>query len=197
MKRTYEKELPADYTEVQVLDMRTDKKLIVWLNVFSMVAAVLIIAGGMIYLARKFEHIRSFIFSYRHFMFLLVSLFSYVILHELTHGVVYKLRTGHKLTFGFSFVAAWCGVPDIYVYRTTAMLSCAAPFVIFSIALALPFFLCTTVGWKMAFLILFAVHFGGCAGDLYDLFLYFTKYRNPVTLMRDTGPKQYFYLPRV
>ena len=38
------------------------------------------------------------------------------------------------------------------------------------------------------------IHIGGCVGDLYDAALYLFRFRDPLTLMRDTGPKQSFYL---
>ncbi|MCQ2122483.1 MAG: DUF3267 domain-containing protein, partial [Fibrobacter sp.] len=57
----------------------------------------------------------------------------YIVLHELVHGAVYKLLTGQKLTFGFKASVAYCGVPDIYVYRRTALAALLAPFVVFDI----------------------------------------------------------------
>ena len=44
--------------------------------------------------------------------------------------------------------------------------------------------------------ILLGLHIGGCAGDLYDTRLYFTRFRDPMTLMRDTGPAQTFYVKK-
>ena len=43
--------------------------------------------------------------------------------------------------------------------------------------------------------ILFAIHFGGCIGDLYMTALLLFRYKDPRTLMNDTGPKQTIYLP--
>ena len=40
---------------------------------------------------------------------------------------------------------------------------------------------------------LLATHLGGCVGDLYDTGLYLFRFRDPDTLMQDTGPKQTFY----
>jgi hypothetical protein len=42
---------------------------------------------------------------------------------------------------------------------------------------------------------IFGLHLGGCSGDLYVSLLLMTKYKSPKTLMRDTGPEQYFYIP--
>ena len=118
----------------------------------------------------------------------------YVVLHELTHGLVYKALTKRKLKFGISLTAAYCGVPDIYVYRKCALLSLFAPLTVFTVFFAAAIFLLSD-GWHKFFcsIVLFA-HLGGCAGDIYDIILYLTVFRDPATLMRDTGPKQTFYV---
>ena len=41
----------------------------------------------------------------------------------------------------------------------------------------------------------FACHLGGCVGDLHWTLMYLTKYKNCNTLMRDTGPEQWLYVP--
>ena len=102
--------------------------------------------------------------------------------------------TGRKLTFGLSFSVAYCGVPDIFVYRKKAVMSLLAPFIVFDIlygigALALPL-----VIDRCFCAILLMIHAGGCVGDLYDTWLYLTRFRDPSVLMKDTGPKQTFYV---
>ncbi len=129
----------------------------------------------------------------------------YIVLHELTHGAAYKALTGEKLTFGLTLTVAFCGVPNIYVNRKTALISCAAPLVLFSVLLiptgivsllyvalyqsvsALAVFVATTF--------VFAFHLGGCAGDAYLILLLLSKYKDKATLIRDTGPEQFIYVP--
>ena len=120
-----------------------------------------------------------------------VGILVYLVLHELTHGIVYHLMTGEKLRFGLSWSCAWCGVPDIYVTRRTALCALLAPFVLFSAVFIALICLCSGLAAATAIL-LFAVHFGGCAGDLYDTLLLLFRLRGDI-LMRDTGPKQTFY----
>ena len=71
------------------------------------------------------------------------------------------------------------------------------PFAVFSII-----FLSLTVGlWFISPYYgviagaVFALHLGGCVGDLHWTLMYITKYRNCNTLMRDTGPEQWLYIP--
>ena len=123
---------------------------------------------------------------------LLLSIVAYLVLHELTHGLVYKILTGEKLTFGLKLTCAYCGVPDIYVTAKTALLSLLAPFTVFSVAFLVPFFLLSGP-LALGFLVLFALHFGGCVGDLYDTFLLLFRLKGKL-LMRDSGPQQNFYV---
>ena len=118
----------------------------------------------------------------------------YTALHELVHGAAYKLLTGRKLKFGVSLTAAFCGVPDIYVYRKTALISLLSPFVVFDIVFLLLTVFITDPWYKIDAALMLSIHVGGCAGDLYDTMLYLFKFKDPSTLMRDTGPKQTFFV---
>ncbi len=126
-----------------------------------------------------------------------IGFIAYLILHEFTHGAAYKLLTGHKLTFGITWSVAYCGVPDIYVTRRTALISLLAPFVLFSVifcSLAVWMFFVNKVIY-MAVIIILGFHFGGCAGDLYTAVLLLFSLKDKNLLMRDTGPEQFFYAP--
>ena len=58
----------------------------------------------------------------------------------------------------------------------------------------MPIFLLENAWDKIYAAFLLGLHIGGCTGDLYDTYLYLFKFRSPDTLMRDTGPKQTFYI---
>jgi hypothetical protein len=126
----------------------------------------------------------------------LLAMVAYIILHELVHGVAYKIRTGERLTFGMSWGCAICGVPGIYTYRKTAIISVSAPLVLFSLILppitALLYFVSPLYYLISAFIL--GIHWGGCSGDIYVLLLFGVKFRKKNVLMRDTGPEQFFYV---
>jgi hypothetical protein len=135
-----------------------------------------------------------FLVAYAVFM---VSMIVYVVLHELVHGIAYKTLTGEKLTFGMSWSCAFCGVPHIFTYRSTAIVAVVAPFAVFTI-LFIPILVFLYSFSPLYYLIaafVFGLHLGGCSGDLYVLYLLTVKYKDSKTLMRDTGPEQYFYIP--
>lgn len=189
--KNFERELPEGYREVYSIDA-TDKKVGVLLTVASLAifAAIAIPAVLLIRPAESFFESYSLVRN----IVALAVLAAYVVLHELVHGIAYKCLTGEKLTFGLTLTCAYCGVPNVYVYRRTALISLLAPFVVFSILFAVPLFL-PIGGWnKIYCAVIFALHVGGCAGDLYDTLLYLLRFKRPDTLMRDTGPKQVFYL---
>lgn len=191
MNKNFEKELPAGYREAYSIDAKNKKTALIMSLAALLITAVLVVGAWLI--VRPYEH------SMHHFvarsLILLAVLISNVILHELVHGLAYKLLTGQKLTFGITFSAAYCGVPDIFVYRRTALISLLAPFTVFSVLFIALALLLRDPWSKFEALLVFAIHAGGCIGDLYDTFLYLFKFRDPRTLMRDTGPKQTFWLP--
>lgn len=193
------KTLPEGYREVKVVDAK-EKKTSVLFVVFSFVLTaiplmpvLLTAGGGLRTLVEQNGRAQSMIAV----VVFLASLVLYLVLHELVHGAVYKALTHQKLTFGFTLTVAFCGVPDVYTSRKTALLSLLAPFVTFSILL-IPLTLWFYSFNRLYYLlsgILFSVHFGGCVGDLYMTYLLLFKYKDPRTLMNDTGPKQTIYLP--
>ena len=189
---TFERTVPEGYREAYHMDA-TNKKTGTLLSVLSLVIAV-----PLIYLVIKTTDFSRFDFSsmLKYYLALLVLMVSYIILHELVHGAVYKMLTKEKLRFGLTWTVAFCGVPDIYTYRDTALKALVAPLTLFSVIL-LPLALwlrSVDPGWYMVAGVLFSLHLGGCIGDMYMTWMFLTKLREPSTLMRDTGPEQWIYV---
>lgn len=191
MRKNYETQLPAGYREAFTVDAK-DGKVGLLLNLAALViaAAILAIAWAVIRPQNFFQE-----YSLLRNLCLLIALLAYLVLHELAHGAAYKALTHRKLTFGISLTVAYCGVPDIFVYRRTALIALLTPFVVFIPVFLIPAFLLSNTWDKIYVLFLFAMHVGGCIGDLYDTALYLFKFKDPATLMQDTGPKQTFYVP--
>lgn len=191
MSKYYETDLPDGYTVAQEVNVQ-NRALCAGLTVASLLPPLLLILVGGLLLRGRIGELFSGITSL-HLLALGGSLLLYIPLHELTHGAAYKCLTGHKLTFGISLTAAYCGVPDIYVYRRAALIALLSPTLLFSAVFLLPAFLLPGAVWRAMFALLFAIHLGGCCGDLYDTWLYLTRYRAADVLMRDYGPRQVFY----
>lgn len=194
----YYKELPEGYREAKVVDAKAKKTSTVFtLSSFVLTVAVLLpillTFGSLRALFEEYGRKRMLIAD----AVFLICVVSYIVLHELVHGAAYKAMTHQKLTFGLTLTVAFCGVPDIYTSRKTALVALLAPFVTFS-AILIPltiWFYSFNMLYYLLSGILFAVHFGGCIGDLYMTALLLFKYKDPRTLINDTGPKQTIYLP--
>lgn len=193
----YYKTLPEGYREVKVVDAKKGSTSALF-TVSSIVITILALVPIVLNcdyskVSLNFHDSQTLIAYFLMFVVLIV----YIILHELTHGIVYKALTHQKLTYGFTLTVAFCGVPDIYTSRKTALIALAAPFVTFSVIL-IPVVIWLHGVSMLYYLvagILFAIHFGGCVGDLYMMYLLLFKYKDPRTLMNDTGPKQTIYMP--
>ncbi|MBQ9827323.1 MAG: DUF3267 domain-containing protein [Lachnospiraceae bacterium] len=192
MGKYYEKDLPEGYKEALVIDandkLRTRKAYIAAL----ITVAVLFTVFFWVYVMPRLDEIHS-AFSILKCVVFIIAYFVYVVLHELTHGIVYKLLTKQKLTFGFKPPAAYCGVPGIYTYRITSMASLLTPFTVYSILFIVLFFAVSDPFIKELIFVLFALHITGCIGDLYGLGLYLTRFKSPDVLRKDMGAKQIYY----
>ena len=192
MNRYYEETLPEGYTEALVIDAN-DKKLSLRLQVAVIITVVVLInVFFFIYALPRLGEIAAG-FNVIKCMGFVIAYPLYIVLHELTHGLVYKLMTKKKLTFGFKLPSVYCGVPDVYTYRITSLLSLFAPFTVYSVIFILLLFIINDPFSKVLILLLFALHMSGCVGDIYGIGLYLFRFKSPTTLRRDFGPKQVYY----
>ncbi len=200
--KNYENSIPQDYVLVKHVDAKSDKKQMLVYTLLSFVP-LLIILPVLILIARYCNgyDISDGFQDYSGSVAFLITgciLLIYVVLHELVHGVTYKIFTGAKLTFGLTLTVAFCGVPEIYVRKKASFAALVMPFLVFSVI-----FIALTIGlWFVSPLfgifsgVVLALHLGGCVGDLHWSLMYLTKFRHCNTLMRDTGPAQWLYIPQ-
>lgn len=192
------KTLPSAYREVLHIDA-TKKKLGFLLNgiafvVMIAVLAVVLLTANYAAFSKSTEKPWQLVLW---LAFCWASLLVYMVLHELVHGVAYKALTKEKLTFGLRWSCAFCGVPNVYVNRKTALIALLAPFTVFTL-LFLPLTIWSGITgsiWYIPLGVLLGSHLGGCSGDLYMTALLVFKYRASDLLVRDTGPEQFLYLP--
>lgn len=199
-EKNFEKELPEGYKQAMYINAKQAKFGIIF-NVIALLVlvAVMVVAIIPLYQSGRFtlDILRIELLNYLIAMLVfVVAILSYIVLHELVHGLAYKILTGEKLTFGISWSCAFCGVPHIYTNRKTAVISVSAPLVIFTLILTpitvLLYFVSPLYYLMFAFIL--GLHLGGCSGDIYVLLLLCIKFRKKKVLMRDTGPEQFFYI---
>lgn len=194
--KNFERELPKGYREVFHINAK-DKGTALWLSLGSLAITTVVFVLLLIPVFKSGIDISNvkpseFFIFYGVFV---ISMIGYVVLHELTHGVVYKAMTGEKLTFGITPAAAFCGVPNIFTYRKCALASIFAPMVVWTLVLV-PVVLIlglTNTLYYIGFSFIFAMHLGGCIGDGFIGCLLLFKYKQNKILIRDTGPEQFIY----
>lgn len=201
--KNYETALPEGYKEIFHIDAKNKKtglifNLVALIPLVTVLAIVIPTAGVSEMLASfaDMEYIQYLLKVFVPLLVFIVALIAYLVLHELTHGAVYKALTKQKLSFGLSWSCAFCGVPNIYVYRKTAIAALIAPFALFTVILVPVTVLLAYVDplWYILSGFILGLHIGGCSGDLYMLYLLLFKYKAKTLLVRDTGPEQWLYM---
>ncbi len=199
MNKHYEDILPENYKEVYHISA-TDKKFGIIFNIIALIVFIPIAALAF-WLAFGFKNdgVRFTLDNSQMLLpsiVCLIAMIAYIVLHELVHGAAYKLLTKQKLTFGMSWSCAFCGVPNIYTYRKTALIALLAPFTLFTLILlplcALLYFV--NVYYFIGVSMILGIHLGGCSGDLYMTIILLSKFKDKYTLIRDTGPEQSIYI---
>ena len=191
--KNYYKELPENFKEDFVIDAKSKKTSII----FTLVS--LIITAG-VFVACYFLKFKDANIEYNDANFsifwlgIIIGLIVYVVLHELIHGLFYYLFTKQKLTFGLTLFVAYCGLKEGYVNKTVSLVSSLAPFVIHSIWMLLLIILLPASPWLLVLSFIFALHFGGCCGDIYVTGILLFRYNKKLVLVRDNGYKQSFYI---
>lgn len=193
----YYSNLPEGYQEKFVIDVNNDKKWRIYLNFIH--PFLLLIFSIIVSLIKGIEVLGDFLDN-EYLLFMIISLviylilfFIYVVIHELVHGLFYKIMTKQKLTFGLTKGVAFCGVPNIYTNRKTALISTLAPFVVFTIIFGLLVIFLPANMWGFVFVLMLVSHLLGCSCDLYVAYILMFKLPKRA-LMNDTGPKQTFYV---
>ncbi|MGN0806880.1 MAG: DUF3267 domain-containing protein [Candidatus Coproplasma sp.] len=187
----YYKELPEGYKEVYCIDAKKTSVGVI-MNIIGFAIGAIAIVG--ITLA-KFKLSLDIKLELQTLLALLAfcgSTFAYLVIHELTHGLFYKIMTKQQLRFGLTLTVAYCGLKEGYVNKKTCLLSVLAPLVLHSIWMILLIIFLPANIWVLVVIALFGVHFGGCVGDMWVAFMLIFRLNNTV-LTCDDGPCQHFY----
>ena len=209
----FEREIPEGYELSKYIDARKALFGLV-MNIVAMIMLLIVAFVNVMLLGftgwKFFAYIENpYRLTYVGVTVGLILMLVYIALHELVHGYAYKRKTGEKLTFGMSWSCAYCGVPNIYVYRKPALFAVLAPLVFFGLIFLLltavslfviaatksPAVLNVLYPTYVALTILQGFHIGGCSGDIYVALLLCGRFKDDRALVRDTGPEQFFYVP--
>lgn len=191
----YYKDLPQGFAE----DYRIDAKKTSVGVILNVIALVLMIAVVVICGLIKFRPLSSISeiemdwTALISLFVLFVAIIVYLIIHELTHGLFYKLLTKQKLRFGLTLTVAYCGLKEGFVNKKTSLIATLAPFVLHGIWMVIAIIFVPVGAWALMLIILFGLHVGGCCGDLWVTCILLFKYAGKPVLVGDDGPCQRFY----
>ena len=196
--KRYESQLPEGYRLVRAVNLKA-RRTATALSLISILILVLTMLTASLFLIgrpmREFLHLTAPQFYIGYGVFF-VSMLLYFLLHELTHGLCYKIFTGRKLTYAISLRSVYSGVPDVYLYRPYALITALAPLALFS-CVFIPLLIYVYYQHALAYLavaFMLGMHLGACAADVYVCILALGT-REARLLIRDTGTEQFFYLP--
>ncbi|MGN1104493.1 MAG: DUF3267 domain-containing protein [Candidatus Coproplasma sp.] len=187
----YYKELPQGYKEVYCINAKKTSVAVIMNLIAFAIAAILIV--GITLAKFKFSlDIKLEMQTLYAMLALFGSMIVYMVIHELTHGLFYKILTRQKLRFGLTLSVAYCGLKEGYVNKKTCLLAVLAPLVIHSIWMILLIIFLPANIWALMVIALFAIHFSGCVGDMWVAIMLIFRL-NSTVLTCDDGPCQRFY----
>lgn len=97
--------LPKNYVQYHVVDLKNDKK-----TALAIQGIFLIIAGFMVFIAIHFQlPIKNDLELIYKIIITILLVFIYMIVHELTHGVVIQILSKRKPVYGFRFPYLYTG----------------------------------------------------------------------------------------
>lgn len=188
--RYYELDLPSRYTEVAYVRFDNVKTGFLY-DMKAVFPGILLTMIGWIFVKLTISQILIAL------GILAVSIYPYFSLHEIIHGTVVKIMTGQRVEIGFNKSGAYCGMPELYMYRTVAVYCTAAPLVVFSLLFGFGTVILIAAGHWLFFPLglLLILHLLGCRSDV-NLLKELGKYKKQSMLVKDTGGEQWFYLSK-
>ena len=107
--------LPTGYRQIDSIDLQKDKKAALTVNALALLIGAAMILGANLFvpITSLFTGSDSLTVGLR-FLVLGVSIFAYLFLHELVHGIVMKALGTKKVRYGFTGLYAFAGSDDYY-----------------------------------------------------------------------------------
>lgn len=160
--------LPEGYRETLKIDLQQDKKSALLVNGLAVAAMlVLLVIGHLLVPIRYFLTDEGGLGLYFLRLFvMLVGMFVYIVLHELTHAAAMRFYGAGKLRFGFTGLYAFAGSEGDYFSKRAYRVIALAPLVVWTVLLGL--LLCfMPKDWFWVVWFIQVTNVAGAAGDVY------------------------------
>ena len=159
--------LPDDYREIYSIDLQKDKKMSVIVNGLAVViAALLAIPMNFVvpfYTMFNLENgTKAMLIKYGVLIALMIT---YMILHEIVHGIAMRICGTKKVKYGFTGLYAFAGSKDFYDIKSYIFIA-LAPVVLWGVILGVVN-LFVPIGWFWVVYLIQIVNLSGAAGDLF------------------------------
>ena len=167
MKLTSYSTLPEGYSEIYSLDLKRDKKLSLFINIFALIIAFVMAVPAHFYIPiwsifSMDEGIGMYILR---FAVLMASSILYIILHEAVHGIAMKMCGTKKISYGFTGLYAFAGSKDYYDKRSYIFIA-LAPVVVWGVVVGI-INLFVPYEWFWIVYWIQISNISGAAGDMY------------------------------
>lgn len=179
------KTLGEGYKEIFTVNLQTDKKMAVLINLFAVLIAVVMAVPAHFYISffTLFDMEQGLTAYTVRFAVLLVLIVVYMLLHELVHGITMKLFGTKKVKYGFTGLYAFAGSEDYYP-KLPYIIIALAPVVVWGIVLAVVNCL-VPENWFWVVYFIQISNISGAAGDFY-VTIKFSRMPKDI-LVRDAG----------
>ena len=159
--------LPDDYREIYSIDLQKDKKMSLIVNGLAIViAALLAIPMNFVvpfYTMFNLENgTKDMLIKYGVLIALIIT---YMILHEIVHGIAMRICGTKKVKYGFTGLYAFAGSKDFYDIKSYIFIA-LAPVVLWGVILGVVN-LFVPIGWFWVVYLIQIVNLSGAAGDLF------------------------------
>lgn len=159
--------LPKGYREIYAIDLQTDKKMALIVNLIAMAIALVLVVPMLfvVPIAGLFDMTEGQGAYMIRFAALIGLMLVYMVLHEFVHGITMKLYGTKKVKYGFTGMYAFAGSDDYYSKGAYIVIA-LAPVVLWGAVIAVvnPF---VSEKWFWVVYLLQVINLSGAAGDFF------------------------------
>ncbi|NLE05577.1 MAG: DUF3267 domain-containing protein [Crenarchaeota archaeon] len=157
-------QLPEGYQHIKTINLKSNKKYFIIVNVLSFaIMAVLVIIGLII---QPFPiSLSNRLANWPQALTIILSIFPFIVIHEMIHGILMYLFSKIKPHFGISWTYAYAG-SKAYFKKIPYIIISSAPVTIIGIITLIANFLVSD-SWFWVVYFIQILNLSGAAGDIF------------------------------
>jgi hypothetical protein len=187
--KNYYERLPDNYHQKVKIDIKSDKKLVIWLSVAYLLFLVPFASMYFIFFRRNMSAVLT-VSLWKPLIFL-GSFIVMTALHTLIHGMFFKLfGSNSKIKYGISGLFAYAANSDGYYFKSAYYLIGLMPAILVNSGLVIALCVLSGAAFNIVYILL-AFHVSGCVRDIYVIYIMSRLPHH--TVVNDTGLVMTFY----